>query len=842
MNIFEKKLKEKVKKSPPIDPIKLYETCSCEEQYRYLRGIQEEVLSDWHAKRETRDVVCKMNTGSGKTLTGLLMLYSKLVEEVGKVLYVCPDEQLVDQAFQLGKQYGIPICVFEEKSRFPGDFLNQRKILICTFSKLFNGKSIFTREGIELGALLLDDAHSCLDKARDQTTVVINNSHELYRKFLNIFARDLEFQSFPKYREVESGVPEAVMRVPYWTWTENYKQIFNFLLGVKDSDDDNLKLKFKWDLVKDDLLNYDCFISGSKIEIAPIQVPTYQVPAFHNAKHRFILSATFEDDVDLIRDLSIDSESVLAPIVPKDRKDVGQRLIVAPRRYDKSLKDEDIRSFIKTTYVEKGENVVIIVPSGSKGEVWEELGAKYVDKENIKQAIEDLKQSSGNFLVLNNRYDGVDLAGKMCRILVLDGLPKYRSLREDYIERRLESLKHARIGQTIEQGLGRSVRSGADYSIVFLLGDSLTGFLGYEKNLQYFTSITKAQISLGLSLFDSESQTNSLREIADACDLCINQDEGWRNYHSQEIHNVDFEEKQNTRNDLIIRVKSECEAIDLFRKRKYDEATKAIKRIVDEDTTTLSAVEKAWYFQFAAQMKYPDDPYASNDLQIKAVDSSSLMLQPKLGHTFTKVSMVSNQATVVLGKLKEFTKGIDVVLHVESLLKDITYRPDGTRADSKKFEKAVCCLGDFLGFNSQLCEEELGCGPDILWCLPNAHFLIMEAKSNVTTRNISQSDIEQLLHSTEWFKKSYGISTYTPVLLHPSRISDKGVTPAEGTKVIDTQSLEELKQNVNAFIACFKSQSPGIFSEAEIFSRLKTYSLTPENFIPKFLKSIKTKK
>lgn len=58
-----------------------------------------------------------MDTGSGKTLTGLLMLYSKLKEGVGPAVYLCPDNQLVEQVYQQAFLYGIPVCKFEHTER-----------------------------------------------------------------------------------------------------------------------------------------------------------------------------------------------------------------------------------------------------------------------------------------------------------------------------------------------------------------------------------------------------------------------------------------------------------------------------------------------------------------------------------------------------------------------------------------------------------------------------------------------------------------------------------------------------------------------------------------------------
>jgi replicative superfamily II helicase len=118
MNIFQKKLASTQVKQLPIDPIELFQKLYRKEGYSYLRGIQEEVLSEWHKTRHKKDVLCKMNTGSGKTLVSLLMLYSKMVEGVGTSVYLSPDKQLLEQTKQQAELYGIPVCEIGADNQF----------------------------------------------------------------------------------------------------------------------------------------------------------------------------------------------------------------------------------------------------------------------------------------------------------------------------------------------------------------------------------------------------------------------------------------------------------------------------------------------------------------------------------------------------------------------------------------------------------------------------------------------------------------------------------------------------------------------------------------------------
>ena len=65
--------------------------------HQYLRHEQGEVLEQWFARRDKRDLVIKQNTGGGKTAVGLLIALSTLNEGRGPVIYLCADTYLVGQ-------------------------------------------------------------------------------------------------------------------------------------------------------------------------------------------------------------------------------------------------------------------------------------------------------------------------------------------------------------------------------------------------------------------------------------------------------------------------------------------------------------------------------------------------------------------------------------------------------------------------------------------------------------------------------------------------------------------------------------------------------------------------
>jgi hypothetical protein len=837
MNIFAKKLGGNAPEALPVAPIQLYQTCSYKEGFGYLRGIQEEVLNLWHSNREQRDVICKMNTGSGKTLTGLLMLYSKLVEKIGPCIYIVPDNQLLNQTIEMAGSYGIPICQFISPGVYPADFVNQKSILITTFRKLFNGKSIFIREKLQIGALLLDDAHKCVDIAREQTTIKLSRKHPISIELFKLFADSLKHQLPSAYHRIESGDPVLVMKVPYWTWMDNHDiiiQIINKYVAPISSDFDNKEnIKFQWDLVSNNLLRYDCFIGGDTIELCPIHVPYHEISAFNEAKFRFILSATFEDDYDLIKDLGIAIDSIVQPIVPQNRNDLGKRLILAPSRFDPRLTEEVMRPFI-ALYPKNGYNTVVLVPSNAKAKVWEEVGATFVDKDNIDKAIEALKKSNGNFFVFSNRYDGVDLNNDLCRVLVIDGLPMFSSLQEQYNEIRLESLKAGKKVQIIEQGLGRSARSGSDFSVIYLMGSDLTNLLGYEANLEYFTPLTKAQLQLGLTLLDGEKSATPLQTIKETADFCLTQDPDWHKYSTQALLSVKFDGLNDNRKQKLKKADIEKRALEYFDKRQYREASRLVLEEIVKVTDDFK--DKAWYYQFAAQLAYLGNTVDSNNLQVKACNITTRMFHPQFDHIYIQIKSKGVQGAQVKRVIEAFSRPQDITIAVEGIISGLQYNPN---LDFKIFENNLAKLGKFLGFNVQMPDNELGVGPDNLWCMTDSHYLIMEAKSEAIHSEISKDNLSQLYMSEAWFIKLYPEMKYTLITLQKSNRKAANASLKDNTKVLDQTSLSLLHANVRRFTTALQGRETKGFTDAEISSLLVVHNLTSELFRQSYLKDIK---
>ena len=464
-----------------------------EQKYQYLRDVQSEVLASWYERRGQKDVVLKMNTGGGKTVVGLLLLKSCLNENVAPAFFVVPDNYLLSQVESEARALGIAV----ERDPEAASVQQGNAIGIINIHKLINGFSKFGvgDAGIKLpiGAVVVDDAHACLNTTESQFSIEVNNTHEVYRRILELFQDDLKAQNPAQFLEIEFSDPNPTMLVPFWAWHDKYSQVAKILSEFKNDD----AVKFNWPLIKNDLLHCRCFIGGVGLEISPRCLPIEAIPSFDNAKRRIFMTATLADDSILVSDFKASPESVTKHITPRSANDIGDRMILAPQEIDPDISENDIREYLKKK--SKNYNVVVIVGSEFRAEsFWKEAADRICNKDNLESTVKELKAGHVGLVILVNKYDGIDLPNSACRILVLDGLPKARRLSEKVENTFLGRSRHiiGRQVQRIEQGIGRGVRANDDYCVVFLMGAELTKVLFFLDAKEMFSPATSAQLKL----------------------------------------------------------------------------------------------------------------------------------------------------------------------------------------------------------------------------------------------------------------------------------------------------------------------------------------------------------
>ena len=820
-----------------IEPRALFQTLAREKQYEYLRDVQGDVLDEWHMRRTEQDLVIKMNTGSGKTLVGLLLLWSKLKEGKGPALYLCPNNHLVSQVRNEADRLGIKHLDFGSDNQFPIEFHESTGILVTTIQKLINGLSVFKIAGrpdpVKVSTILVDDAHACINITREQFTATFPRDSAVGRQLFNLFNTALRQQSVGMYQDVERGVYDAYIRVPYWVWQQKLDEVASLFSEKSESNE----LKFVWPFLRQGeiLPNSMAVVSGDRIEVTPIATPIDLIPSFMNASHRVYMSATLVDDTALIKNFAANAKSVQKPIKPKVGGDIGERLIVTPAIVDSKIEETTTIKLVSEIQAQHQVNVVVLVPSARRGDAWNVPGATKVPGNDISDTIQRLSNSASNTAIIANRYDGIDLPDNACRVLIIDDIPQEHSLinLSEATARQDSPILKRQIAQKIEQGMGRGVRSRTDYCVVILTGRRLVTFMAQIDNQSFFTAETKRQIEMGktLSAKLKEQSGNTYQAILDLVSQCLDRDPDWQEYHRGEIQDTQPNSLTSPGNTNL--ASAELQAWRFAINGQYRRAGEEIARLINANTE-LATVDQGWYMQLQAEYLYHEDQANAMEKQLKAHELNSNLLKPPAGVNYRKIQAKTTlQTESILNWAKNFNDPNALVVKANEILDSLVFgEPHNV------FEKSLSDLAAVLGFQSQCPDQDSRQGPDVLWCMENSHYIIIEAKNQVKPdrAKIFKAEAEQINHHITWFKQNYPKDQYTPVLIHPAAILAPDAYLESGTKIIQKDDLQRFLTVVRNFVAALAGKSSDLWSVQEIANQLKAHQLSPSDIVIKHFK------
>lgn len=831
---FKKKLGKKNTKIL-IDPIEIYDTLDRQSDKGELRPTQERIFKTWMSDyRDKRDTILKLHTGQGKTLIGLLMLQSYLNESKEPALYLCPDNYLLSQICEQANMFGIKYCTMEKD--IPDDFIAGEKILITTCSKLFNGKSKFGLDARsrKVNSILLDDAHQCINYIKKSFKIELNNQHKIHNKLLTLFENDLKKQGLGTYQEIKNNDKNAFLQIPYWAWQDKIEDVSKILAAFKDDDE----LAFSWPLIKNDLINCECIISGTKIEIYPSVSLLTKFGSFSSAKKRIFMSATIVEDSYLIKYLGVDPESVQLPLTDSKEKWSGEKMVLIPSLIDESLTREEIiariSSLRNTPY-----GITVLVPSFPKAKDWENYGLHVCKPTDIVNNINKLKNKDYSIpLLVANRYEGIDLPDNACRILVLDSLPTYESLEDKYFESCLSEseLINQKLAQTIEQGMGRSVRGSKDFSVIILIGDDLVRFIRSSKTSTYFSCQTRKQVELGFDIANSaiEENKSELKEpydiFFDIINQCLNRDEGWKEYYKTEMNTI----KLNDNVPFNEPSKLEYDADIYYKNNNIDKACSTIQSLIDKYYQNSPEL-KGWYLQRIAKFRYCTSAVDSIKLQSTAYSNNNYLLSPLECIKTKKLDSIAlKRITNTINLIDTFKDYDDLLVEFLSLKSSLSFN-----SDSDKFEKSVDYLGKILGFICQRPDKECKEGPDNLWKVDNNHYFIIECKNQVDKdrTDISKEEVGQLNTSIAWFNKNYHNTNHTSFIIISTNKLSKGSVFSEDVRVITPNKLNQLLERVQKMIVELKKFDIHNLTELEINNLFIQYKLNYQDIISIYSKT-----
>lgn len=828
-----KQLGNKTEKGKPINPLNIFERLVKPQGINDLYSSQREVLSNWYAEtRNSKDAVIKLHTGGGKTLVGLLIGLSSMRELHKPVLYLTPTHQLAEQTFEQARQIGIPAVLYQKGEPLAPDFLNGNAIMVGTYNSLFNARSKFGANGSvkvqELGAIILDDAHASFPIIRDCFTLEISSTdnRDLYEALTQQFT-----YSFKKihreeiYQDIVSGLDSGVLEVPYWAWHDRNRNVAALIrqkAEVLGSD-----YLFSWPLLRDNLNLCHALISSKSFTITSILPLVKLFPAFANADRRIYMSANINDTNEIIRTFGADPKLIETPQTSKTLAGVSEKMILIPEEMRSSSNVQEALNPILENAKNNKLGSIILVPSNEAAGTWNGRAIIATGSEQVEQFVRKL-QSGENFgpFVFANRYDGVDLPGDACRLLIMDGLPEGSSNYDKFKATALrgsESITRE-IAQKIEQGIGRGARGTSDYCVVFLVGHELVNWVSIKNNTTYLTNITRAQLEIANNV--SESVLNS-DDLANTVDQCLNRDESWTQYYRKELLDNLTDDFQTAKADEAM---LERKVIDLWQEGYKDKAIDRLTSFLNDPTEITDRPMRGWLEQLCSKIHYDNNNrVASEQLQKKAFGHNKNLTRSQEEPDYIPLQAPDSQAKAIVEHLSKYSTAAAAIRNFEDITASLVQH-----APSKEFEQALCDFAYFLGFKPEK-HDRNGKGSDVIWLTPQKIGFILEAKNEKNSDTpLHKQEAGQLNVAINWFKSNYSQYTAVPVSVHPSNYADDNAE-AYVFKLLTIKDLRRLIDEVHEFLLQLSENAQ---SDAYCEALLEKSKLRPEaiqqNFLSEF--------
>jgi len=487
-----KKLKLSVpSSSKPTNPLDIFETLTLRGSIENIWEPQAEALRGWHKLRNQTDVVVQMNTGGGKTLVGLLMAQSLVNEMNKRVVYVVANNQLVEQTCKRAHEIGL-----QPATRYRSDWSNHEAFqsaetfCITNYAAVFNGFSTFADK--DISALIFDDAHVAEGTIRDQFTIKVARKSTLFGEILKLFRPHfVNTLGSARLDDIVRDNEATLLFVPMFVVWKHSQELRKMLIDSGVANDNNMK--YAWNYLADHLNHCCVLISSSSIEISPPVTPLHALPYFSDFVRRVYLTATLPSDSAFARTYGLSTPAIVRP---GGKSGDAQRLFVfAPGETDKVQRDSALK------LIEK-RKACVISPSNNKAEQWVPPSVVF-EKDSGHDGIEKFSRATEpQLLGLVARYDGIDLAGDACRVLILDRLPKGELLFDRFIDEgvRIDTIRLGHTATRVVQAIGRIFRSNTDHGAVILVGPDLLDWIRNPSNRVFLPELIQKQVSLGIEL------------------------------------------------------------------------------------------------------------------------------------------------------------------------------------------------------------------------------------------------------------------------------------------------------------------------------------------------------
>jgi Rad3-related DNA helicase len=749
------------------------------------------------------DVALQLPTGSGKTVVGLLIAEWRRCHFNEKVVYLCPTVQLVNQVVEQSLTIcGIKANAFTGKQahyspNIKAEYTNAETIAVTTYSGFFNTNTFFNNADV----IILDDAHSAENYIAKYWSLSIernNTKHSTLFKALVSSMCGIVLDAH--YSRLMSDSPDLgdiqwVEKIPTPFLYERLEEITTILdTHINDIED----LQYSWSVLKDHLFSCHIYSSYNSILIRPVLPPTRTHQPFSTPKQRIYMSATLGEGGELER--LAGTEKIVRLPVPDgwDQQGIGRRFFFFPER---SLNEEAALN-LAIDMIKETPRTLVLVPNDSTAnklvkQISTATNYKIFNAREIEKSKQPFISESKAVAIVANRYDGIDLGGDECRLLIVKGLQKAINLQEKFLVTRMPAsiLFNDRVLTRIVQAVGRCTRADNDYAAVVVLGEELNNYLLDKDKRKFLHPEIQAEIQYGIE----QSKDVNIYEFIENLQIFLKHKEEWNEAEKDIIDLRDkLEQFQLPGIDkLQASVAHEVRYQDALWSGNFEKAVEECRSVLSSlSGDDVKGYRAFWYYLggsaawIAAKRGIASMEGVARDFFKRAASTTEGV---SWLYQLTRLNLEENQEnqadklrlTSVIEALesqlslygnfndKKFEAEVKAILENLQRVKD-------TQEDSKAFENGHERLGRLLGYEARNSNGDAD--PDPWWIASDDFCIVFEDHSpNNQGNSLGANKVRQAASHPNWIKQNIPSlrkeSEIIPVVITPCTSITSGASP-----------------------------------------------------------------
>lgn len=669
---------------------------------------------------------------------------------------------------------------------------------------------------------------------------------DLYSSMVEIFNDALPSWLSSSLKSDSPTDRRSIDKIPSPEFNNRIEALRELLDGVIPSD-----LRYPWSMIRAHLRACHMYISWPTISIRPVIPPALTHDPFANASQRIYMSATLGDGGELERITGVRSiERIPAP-EGWDSQGTGRRFILFP---DMSLPTQTA-DHAMARIIDQSARTLILTPDRITAEKVTGLveaechDLEIISSGDIETSLDPFLESDHGALVLQARYDGLDLPDDACHLEIIYGLPGATNSQERFLLHRIGAVTvlRDRIRTRLAQGLGRCTRSATDHAVVLITGEGSLDFCLKAENLSGFHPELQAELEYG----QEASKVDFPDELIDVALKFMEKAEGWE----------DVDEWIRERRDSISRIPDpnasalltiashEVDYTYAMWKEDFETALEKARICADALSGNEHRPYRSWWYYLAGSAAWlsadqtGDEQMAtvSRDMFRRAASATlSVTWFLNLANNSLLMEKIDSPADEFAANAVE---GIEAQLLQAGVVgerfeKDIqAFLELIDNDDARQFENGLRTLGNWFGFDAS---RPGGQGdPDGIWRLADLLIVAFEAKTEESSEGpISVRTAREAQGHLNWVNSNLDLASDSEVIgvviSSRSTIAKKALPHCENLYLVNTSEVRQWSRDITDLVRGLRARATQESSGAlrdMILERLTETGLDPKRLL-----------